>query len=542
MKAGQAPIKGALGNFQKSSQEFNASSSFVNELSNLAEKREIKSADVKNKSERPRREASDNEETKSRPDTPHHDDVRTRKEVADKDTPNIGIPQQDIKHSKLDNVEEEVSAQGDVQAVNEEGAVSATDSLEEAVDQETTEIEIPNIDIPQTEEISVSESEADVNTTTETVVDTEVLEAATTEDSSEFTGVFNAPTEEVVVTADTVTEEGANVNIVSASADEVALSNEPSIKEAEILSKRRPNIGVPEQKLAGQAEASLKETGISKAGEQASNLSERLQSLKENISASQQQQSQVIPKQAQGPSNALFAGESNLTPAAMARPEGANANMQAMASLTNLNMQDVTLTAALQATGARAGAQLYTLDNTLSNNSSSSSDSLALNSAGIGKSINGAQTAQAIKAPAKMVPLPSMKSMALEIVHKAQAGQNRFEIRLDPSELGRVDVKLDFQSDNAVRAHLTVERPETLEMLQRDQKILEKMMQDAGLDLDQEQLTFELKDQEGDHQADENGENAEEATVEEESNSAIDAAIMAQYQNIKGLNGIDVRI
>jgi len=540
MKAGQAPIKGAFGNFQKSSQEFNASSSFMQELSNLAAKREIKSPDVKNESERPTREASENEETKSRPDIPHHDDVRTTKEVADKETPNIGIPQQDIKYSKFDNVEDEVSTQGDVLAVNEEGAISATASLEEAAGQETTEKEIPNIGIPLTEEISVSESEGDVNTTTGSVVDTEVLEASTTEDSSEFTGVLSASTEEVAV--GTVAEEGANANIVSALADEVALSNEPSIKEADIITKRRPNIGIPEQKLAGQAEASLKETGMSKAGEQASSLSERLQSLKENISASQQQQSQVTPKQAQGPSNALFAGDSNLTPAAIARSEGANANMQAMASLTNLNMQDVTLTAAMQATGARAGAQLYTLDNTLSNNSSSSSDSLALNSAGIGKNVNGAQTAQAIKAPAKMVPLPSMKSMALEIVHKAQAGQNRFEIRLDPSELGRVDVKLDFQSDNAVRAHLTVERPETLEMLQRDQKILEKMMQDAGLDLDQEQLTFELKDQEGDHQADENAENTEEATVEEELSSAIDAAIMAQYQNIKGLNGIDVRI
>lgn len=79
-----------------------------------------------------------------------------------------------------------------------------------------------------------------------------------------------------------------------------------------------------------------------------------------------------------------------------------------------------------------------------------------------------------------------------EIARQASGGVNRFEIRLDPKELGGIDVSLEFTKDGRVRAHLMVERPETLELLQRDQRGLEKALQEAGVESDKSSLEFSL--------------------------------------------------
>lgn len=89
-----------------------------------------------------------------------------------------------------------------------------------------------------------------------------------------------------------------------------------------------------------------------------------------------------------------------------------------------------------------------------------------------------------------------MALMAMEITRNAQRGVSRFEIRLDPPELGRVDVHLKIADDGKVRAHLIVERPETLDMLLRDQRSMERALENAGLKTAAEGgLEFSLKDQ-----------------------------------------------
>ena len=57
-------------------------------------------------------------------------------------------------------------------------------------------------------------------------------------------------------------------------------------------------------------------------------------------------------------------------------------------------------------------------------------------------------------------------------------------INLKPVELGSVEVKLDFGADGRVQASIMAERPETLEMLQKDQRTLERALNDAGLQTD----------------------------------------------------------
>ncbi|NNM73526.1 flagellar hook-length control protein FliK [Enterovirga aerilata] len=82
----------------------------------------------------------------------------------------------------------------------------------------------------------------------------------------------------------------------------------------------------------------------------------------------------------------------------------------------------------------------------------------------------------------------------IEIGLKALEGTNRFEIRLTPEELGRVDVRLDIGEGGEVRAHLIVERPEALALLTRDRSQLEQALEQAGLKPSAEGVAFSLRD------------------------------------------------
>lgn len=85
--------------------------------------------------------------------------------------------------------------------------------------------------------------------------------------------------------------------------------------------------------------------------------------------------------------------------------------------------------------------------------------------------------------------------VAGEIARNLQNGNTRFQMRFDPPELGRVDVKMKVSADGKVHAHLIVERPETLDLFMRDQRGLERALEAAGLTADSENMKFSLKDQ-----------------------------------------------
>lgn len=87
----------------------------------------------------------------------------------------------------------------------------------------------------------------------------------------------------------------------------------------------------------------------------------------------------------------------------------------------------------------------------------------------------------------------NLPQIAFELSRQVGDGNTRFQIRLDPAELGRIDVKLDIDSTGQVHARLTVEKAETLDLMQRDQRALEKALQQAGLDQSKTNLEFSLK-------------------------------------------------
>lgn len=85
----------------------------------------------------------------------------------------------------------------------------------------------------------------------------------------------------------------------------------------------------------------------------------------------------------------------------------------------------------------------------------------------------GQGTASGQPTPIHVVPI--------EIGLRAMSGSRQFDIRLDPDELGRVDVNLSISDKGEVSAKLVVDRVETLHLLQRDARTLERAFEQAGL-------------------------------------------------------------
>lgn len=92
--------------------------------------------------------------------------------------------------------------------------------------------------------------------------------------------------------------------------------------------------------------------------------------------------------------------------------------------------------------------------------------------------------------------LTKVTDLGIAIAARSAAGAKSFEIRLDPAELGRVDVKLTVGTDGKADATIIAHRPETLALLLRDSQNLERTLKDSGLQLSNSSLNFSLKGQE----------------------------------------------
>jgi flagellar hook-length control protein FliK len=90
---------------------------------------------------------------------------------------------------------------------------------------------------------------------------------------------------------------------------------------------------------------------------------------------------------------------------------------------------------------------------------------------------------------------PDVNQFAVDIAARSLSGAKQFDIRLDPPELGRVDVRLSIDAHGKAEAHLTADQPQTLELLQKDAPALARALRDAGLNVNQDGLNFSLKNQ-----------------------------------------------
>lgn len=116
------------------------------------------------------------------------------------------------------------------------------------------------------------------------------------------------------------------------------------------------------------------------------------------------------------------------------------------------------------------------------------------------------------------------------MVERFDGRAQRYEIRLDPAELGRVDVRIEVGADKKVHAVLAAHDSAALTDLMRGQRSLERALNDAGIDLAKDGIRFELSGDQGRNPAnnfnDKDG-NARSANVWRGFNT-VDVAVDAQ--------------
>lgn len=82
--------------------------------------------------------------------------------------------------------------------------------------------------------------------------------------------------------------------------------------------------------------------------------------------------------------------------------------------------------------------------------------------------------------------------IGLAIAHRVAQGQDRLTVRLDPKELGRIEISLGFdEHSGALRAVVATEHSNVLEALRRDAPELTRALAAAGLPTDESSLRFD---------------------------------------------------
>lgn len=112
------------------------------------------------------------------------------------------------------------------------------------------------------------------------------------------------------------------------------------------------------------------------------------------------------------------------------------------------------------------------------------------------QNLDAARAAQSTEAPkpaARMPLVPPHEQVAVHIRKAVSDGLDQISIRLNPAELGRIDIKLDLRADGTLRAAFAADRQQTLEMLKSDSRQLENALSEAGLRADAGGLNFSLR-------------------------------------------------
>ncbi len=136
-----------------------------------------------------------------------------------------------------------------------------------------------------------------------------------------------------------------------------------------------------------------------------------------------------------------------------------------------------------------------------------------------------------------------LSGLAVQIAASVKSGKSSFEIRLDPAELGRIDVRIDIDSNGQVTSHLTVEKPETLSMLRQDAPQLQRALDDAGLKTGNNGLQFSLRDQSsGQNSGGDTSRNAQRLVISDDDTMPASIAGRTYGRSLGSSSGVDIRV
>lgn len=139
---------------------------------------------------------------------------------------------------------------------------------------------------------------------------------------------------------------------------------------------------------------------------------------------------------------------------------------------------------------------------------------------------------------------PASNMVGLQIQKNIANGVDKMTVHLEPAELGRVEIRLKFGKDGSIKAHLLVDKPETLAMLQRDSSSLERALQNSGFDASDKTLSFDLRDgnQNKWQEAFENSRNENGFSGEDKADIQTITASISLYGGYAGPSGVNMLV
>ncbi|MFN9033220.1 MAG: flagellar hook-length control protein FliK [Alphaproteobacteria bacterium] len=93
-----------------------------------------------------------------------------------------------------------------------------------------------------------------------------------------------------------------------------------------------------------------------------------------------------------------------------------------------------------------------------------------------------AETMEAPASPARATP-ETIAALSAQMARRLDDGTTRFNLELNPDDLGRVDVRLEIDASGGIRAAFTFERPQSAVELGRRADELQKSLESAGFNL-----------------------------------------------------------
>jgi flagellar hook-length control protein FliK len=129
-------------------------------------------------------------------------------------------------------------------------------------------------------------------------------------------------------------------------------------------------------------------------------------------------------------------------------------------------------------------------------------------------------------------------------------GVDKITVKLNPAHLGKVEVRMEIAKDGQLTAIIIAERPETLELLQRDVRGLERALQEGGLRTNLQSFSFSLKEQaqqqaatgrdQNNEQLGQNSQNKN-GSNDDQAHSIAPGAVL-YGQNVATNGGVDIRV
>ena len=88
-----------------------------------------------------------------------------------------------------------------------------------------------------------------------------------------------------------------------------------------------------------------------------------------------------------------------------------------------------------------------------------------------------------------------MEQIKMHIQQQNADGMMRIQLQLHPLDLGKLDIRLNLSTEGKTSMHVIADNPATLDMLQKDSRILQQALTEAGFKSDAGNMNFSLSQQ-----------------------------------------------